>query len=95
MTKLKTRKEFIKNFIKKHIGSQVFFTRNILGDSLKVFDKFEDIIIEYCEYYNYYEIFNLKEEEKKLFVFDLLNKIKKLAVRRNNDKKEINRNKFG
>ena len=75
MTKLKTRKEFIKNFIKKHIGSQVFFTRNILGDNLKVINKFENIIIEYCEGYDYYEIFNLTENEKELFILDPFNKI--------------------
>ena len=71
--KTKKRKEYIKKFIEEHKGEQVFFTRNLAGDSLEVKVEFEGIIFEYCNNHGYWEIFGLTKDEKNLFTLDCLN----------------------
>lgn len=44
-------------------NEQAFNTRNIAGDSMeRVYDE-DEIIVDYCYYYSYIEIFGLTDEE--------------------------------
>lgn len=44
-------------------NEQAFNTRNIAGDNMeRVYDE-DEIIVDYCYYYSYIEIFGLTDEE--------------------------------
>lgn len=54
----------LKRFLQENYpNEQAFNTRNIVGDSMeRVYDK-DEIIVDYCYYYSYIEIFGLTDEE--------------------------------
>lgn len=54
----------LKRFLQENYpNEQAFNTRNIAGDSMeRVYDK-DEIIVDYCYYYSYIEIFGLTDEE--------------------------------
>ena len=58
MTKL--RKFLIEN---NYEGTQTFDTRNIVGDSMYTVYDDDGIVVDYCRYYDYLEIFGLTKEE--------------------------------
>lgn len=45
----------------------LFFTRNWVGDPMMTiyFDEDEDIVVDICMVYNYFEVFGLTPDEKK------------------------------
>ncbi len=54
----------LKKFLQKNCPNmQAFNTKNIVGDSMeRVYDE-DEIIVDYCYYYSYIEIFGLTDEE--------------------------------
>lgn len=54
----------LKRFLQENYpNEQAFNTRNIAGDSMeRVYDE-DEIIVDYCYYYSYIEIFGLTDEE--------------------------------
>lgn len=61
--------EKLRNFILEngYKGTQAFNSRNLLGDSMTNIyeDKENGVIVDFCHYYNYLEIFGLSDEEYK------------------------------
>ena len=63
--------EKLKIFLQKNYPNiQAFNTRNLVGDPMETVYDEDGIIIDYCHYWNYIEIFGLKEKEFE----DLLDK---------------------
>ena len=60
MNKIKKLKRFLNNNY-PHI--QAFNTRNLVGDSMKTVYDDDGIIVDYCEYWGYIEIFGLTEKQ--------------------------------
>lgn len=54
----------LKRFLQENYpNEQAFNTRNIAGDNMeRVYDE-DEIIVDYCYYYSYIEIFGLTDEE--------------------------------
>lgn len=44
-------------------NEQAFNTKNIVGDSMVTVYNEDEIIVDYCYYYSYIEIFGLTDEE--------------------------------
>ena len=67
----KTREEElkeVKELIKKRYGDAdggMFFTRNIVGDTMKTIFKGEYFTLDMCYYWGYYELFGCTEDEEK------------------------------
>ena len=60
MNKINKLKKFLQE---NYPNMQAFDSRNITGDSMiTVYDK-DGIIVDYCYYWNYIEIFGLTDEE--------------------------------
>lgn len=60
MNKIQDLKDFLQ---KNYPNIQAFNTRNIAGDNMiTVYDK-NDITVDYCEYWDYIEIFGLTEKQ--------------------------------
>ena len=57
----------VENFLKEHNlwGTQCFNIPNTAGDPTETIYNQDGIQIELCEYYDYYEIFGLDEEDFK------------------------------
>lgn len=62
---LTERIEKVRAFImaKGFVRMQTFDTRNVVGDPMETIYEAEGITIDYCEGYNYLEIFGLTDEE--------------------------------
>lgn len=67
----------LKRFLQENYpNEQAFNTRNIAGDNMeRVYDE-DEIIVDYCYYYSYIEIFGLTEEEFE----DLIDNIGRLKT---------------
>lgn len=57
---------------KKVIGSfyklakcGLFFTRNMAGDNMQTIYDDGEVVVDICEYWEYFEVFGLNEEEQK------------------------------
>lgn len=48
---------------KGFVGMQTFDTRNVVGDPMETIYEADGITIDYCEGYDYLEIFGLSDEE--------------------------------
>ncbi len=60
MSKIDKLKRFLQE---NYPNEQAFNTRSIAGDSMeRVYDE-DEIIVDYCYYYSYIEIFGLTDEE--------------------------------
>lgn len=55
--------ENLKRFLQGYKGTQIFNTRNVVGDSMKTIYKQNNIQVDYCEDYDYLEIFGLTQKE--------------------------------
>lgn len=56
--------EKLKKFLKENYqGTQAFNTRNIVGDIMENVYEDDGIIVDYCYYYDYIEIFGLTNKE--------------------------------
>lgn len=53
----------LKRFLQDYKGTQVFNTRNLVGDSMETIYKQNNIQVDYCKDYDYLEIFGLNQEE--------------------------------
>ena len=53
--------EFLRNRFPN--GIQMFDTRNIAGDSMETIYHYDGILVDYCYYWEYIEIFGLSEDE--------------------------------
>lgn len=55
----------VENFLKENNlwGTQCFCTRNITGDSMEQVYNKDNVIVEYCEYWDYIEVFGLDNED--------------------------------
>lgn len=54
----------LKRFLQENYpNEQAFNTRNIVGDSMETVYDEDEIIVDYCYYYSYIEIFGLTDEE--------------------------------
>ena len=58
----------LKRFLQDYKGTQVFNTRNLVGDSMETIYKQNKIQVDYCKDYDYLEIFGLTQEEFKSLV---------------------------
>lgn len=47
-------------------GKQVFFSRNTAGDEMDLVYNHDGIVIEYCPYYDYIEVFGLTIEDQNI-----------------------------
>lgn len=73
MNKIEKLKKFLKE---NHQGRQAFNTRNIVGDSMQTVYEEDGIIVDYCYYYDYIEIFGLTNKEFESLLDDGEIKIK-------------------
>lgn len=74
----KAKKVIVENFKGHEHG--LFFTRNIVGDAMRcIFDE-EGVVIDVCDEWAYFEIFNLsdKEQEEIMKFYDSLQKNRRL-----------------
>ena len=55
-------------------GKQVFFSRNIAGDQMDLVYSHDGIVIDYCPYYDYIEVFGLTEEDQNILEEAHINK---------------------
>lgn len=58
----------VKELIKKHYDSAnggIFYTRNIVGDTMETIFKGEYFTLDICYYWGYYELFGCTEDEEK------------------------------
>ena len=53
----------LKRFLQNYKGTQVFNTRNLVGDSMETIYKQNNIQVDYCKDYDYLEIFGLTQKE--------------------------------
>lgn len=54
----------LKNFLQKNYPNiQAFNTKNIAGDSMECVYNKNGIVVDYCYYWNYIEIFGLTEKQ--------------------------------
>ena len=53
----------LKRFLQDYKGKQVFNTRNLVGDRMITIYNKNGIQVDYCEDYDYLEIFGLTQEE--------------------------------
>lgn len=53
----------LKRFLQDYKGTQVFNTHNFTGDNMTNIYNQNGIKVDYCEDYNYLEIFGLTQEE--------------------------------
>lgn len=53
----------LKRFLQDYKGTQVFNTRNLDGDNMKNIYNQDGIEVDYCEDYDYLEIFGLSQKE--------------------------------
>ena len=54
----------LKRFLQENYpNEQAFNTRNIVGDKMETVYDEDEIIVNYCYYYSYVEIFGLTDEE--------------------------------
>lgn len=60
----------VKDVLRRHIGGRfpynahgLFDTRNHAGDEMETIYKNEGVTVEFCAFWEYYEIFGLTEEE--------------------------------
>lgn len=60
MNKIDKLKKFLQE---NYPNEQAFNTKNIVGDSMVTVYNEDGIIVDYCYYYSYIEIFGLTEEE--------------------------------
>lgn len=58
----------VKNFLKHRFpkGIQMFDVRNWVGDPMKTIYYEDGITVDYCEYYDYIEVFGLTTDEFSL-----------------------------
>ena len=61
---LKKVMRIIRKNIKKFDGG-LFFTRNVVGDSMRTILIDKDVQIDVCDFWCYFEVFGLNEEEEK------------------------------
>lgn len=59
------RLEKVLDYIKAnyHSGIQVFCSRNTVGDQMETVWSEDDVVIDYCPYYDYLEVLGLTEDE--------------------------------
>lgn len=50
----------------KYADCGIFFTRNLVGDSMKTVHENEDIQIDICYEWAYFEVFGLTEDEQEV-----------------------------
>lgn len=62
MNKLEKAKEIIKANISRG-GLGIFDSRNMVGDSMKTIFSHDDLTIDICESWRYFEVFGLTDEE--------------------------------
>lgn len=62
MNKLDKVKEIIKE---NYVSGGLFFNRNILGDPMVTLYIEDDIVVDICYTYEYFEVFGLTKEEQK------------------------------
>ena len=63
---MKTRVEKLAEFLNKQFPNMpggLFDSRNVVGDKMNTVYKQDGIQVDFCEYYDYLEIFGLSEEE--------------------------------
>lgn len=60
MNKIDKLKKFLQE---NYPNGQAFNTKNIVGDSMVTVYNEDEIIVDYCYYYSYIEIFGLTDEE--------------------------------
>ena len=58
--------KFLKNTFPD--GIQMFNTRNLVGDSMVTIYDEDNIVVDYCHYWQYIEIFGLSKEQFKIVV---------------------------
>lgn len=66
---MKTRVEKLAEFLNEqfpHISGGLFDCRNTAGDEMNTVYNQDGIQVDFCEYYDYLEIFGLNEEEWKI-----------------------------
>lgn len=60
--------DYVKDLIKKYYkqaDAGLFFTRNIVGDSMDILFEGQFITLEICKYWGYYEVFGCDNQEEK------------------------------
>ena len=68
----------LKKFLKKHYPNmQIFFTKNIFGDEMQTVYEDDGIRVDYCDDWEYIEIFGLTEKEKE----DLFKKFPQFSIK--------------
>ena len=56
----------------------IFFTRNLVGDAMTTIYMDDELVIDICRYYMYFEVFGLNPDEQvalERFYEDLRNKV--------------------
>lgn len=82
MNKIDKLKKFLQE---NYPNEQAFNTKNIVGDSMVTVYNEDGIIVDYCYYYSYIEIFGLTEEEFE----DLIDNIGRLKTFNVEEKSDI------
>lgn len=57
-------KQFLSKIFPEHI--QIFNSRNIMGDYMESIYNDDDIIVDWCERYDYIEVFGVSAEEYQM-----------------------------
>lgn len=55
--------EMLKEFLEDYKGTQIFNTRNLVGDYMETIYHRNDIRVDYCASYDYLEVFGLSDTE--------------------------------
>lgn len=55
--------EMLKEFLEGYKGTQIFNTRNLVGDYMETIYHRNNIVVDYCPSYNYLEVFGLSDTE--------------------------------